>query len=308
VGKIKIGVGFSISRAGIPDAREICAFAERVEALGIDSIWPSDHIVSRQPSLDVHCLMALIAARTERVKMGPSVLSLPARDPVQVAKIYATLDHLSGGRRRVILAVGLGTDPRDCTVSGVPAEGRGARMRESVEVLRKLWSSPNVTHRGRFYSFEDVTIEPRPVGGPLDVWIGGNSDLALKRVARYGDGWLPSFITPAEFADGMRKLAAECAETGRTIAPDEAGVLILTHVSASPAAARAVAERLLKRAPIPPTSLAERSAIGDVAECVDRVQAYVDAGCTKFVLFPIAPAGELLPQIDAIGERLLPVF
>jgi alkanesulfonate monooxygenase SsuD/methylene tetrahydromethanopterin reductase-like flavin-dependent oxidoreductase (luciferase family) len=236
------------------------------------------------------------------------VLSLPARDPVQVAKIYATLDHLSGGRRRVILAVGLGTDPRDCTVSGVPAEGRGARMRESVEVLRKLWSSPNVTHRGRFYSFEDVTIEPRPVGGPLDVWIGGNSDLALKRVARYGDGWLPSFITPAEFADGMRKLAAECAETGRTIAPDEAGVLILTHVSASPAAARAVAERLLKRAPIPPTSLAERSAIGDVAECVDRVQAYVDAGCTKFVLFPIAPAGELLPQIDAIGERLLPVF
>src|SRR4030095_6721887 len=121
VGKIKIGVGFSISRAGIPDAREIGLFAERVEALGIDSIWPSDHIVSRQPSLDVHCLMALIAARTERVKMGPSVLSLPARDPVQVAKIYATLDHLSGGRRRIILAIGLGTDPRDCTVSGVPA-------------------------------------------------------------------------------------------------------------------------------------------------------------------------------------------
>lgn len=308
MGKIKIGVGFSISRAGIPDAREIGLFAERVEALGIDSIWPSDHIVSRQPSLDVHCLMALIAARTERVKMGPSVLSLPARDPVQVAKIYATLDHLSGGRRRVILAVGLGTDPRDCTVSGVPAEGRGARMRESVEVLRKLWSGPGVSHHGRFYSFADVTIEPRPVGGPLDVWIGGNSDLALKRVARYGDGWLPSFITPEEFADGMRKLAAYCGETGREIAPDEAGVLILTHVSDSPAAAQAVAERLFRRAGVPPTAFADRSAIGSVDECIERVQRYVDAGCTKFVLFPIAPAGELLPQLDLIGERIVPRF
>jgi probable F420-dependent oxidoreductase len=308
VGKIKIGVGFSVSRAGLPDGREIRAFADRVEARGIDSIWPSDHIVSRQPSLDVHCLMALIAARTERVKMGPSVLSLPARDPVQVAKIYASLDHLSGGRRRVILAVGLGTDPRDCTVSGVPAEDRGARMREGVEVLRKLWSGPDVTHRGRFYSFENVSIEPRPVGGPLDVWIGGNSDLALKRVARYGDGWLPSFITPAEFSAGMVKLAGYCAETGRKVEADEAGVLILTHVSDSAAGAREVAERLLRRAPIPQESFAERSAIGTVEECIDRVQRYVDAGCTKFVLFPLAGAGDLLPQVDRIGERILPRF
>jgi probable F420-dependent oxidoreductase len=308
VGKIKIGVGFSVSRAGLPDAREICAFAERVEALGIDSIWPSDHIVSRQPSLDVHCLMALIAARTERVKMGPSVLSLPARDPVQVAKIYASLDHLSGGRRRVILAVGLGADPRDCTACGVPADDRGARMREGVDVLRKLWSGPDVTHRGRFYSFENVSIEPRPVGGPLDVWIGGNSDLALKRVARYGDGWLPSFITPAEFSAGTAKLAGYCSETGRAIESDEAGVLILTHVSESAADARVVAERLLRRAPIPQEAFAERSAIGSLEECIDRVQQYVDAGCTKFVLFPIAGAGELLPQIDLIGERILPRF
>ena len=308
MGKVKIGVGFSISRAGIPGPDEICAFAERVEELGLDSIWPSDHVVTRQPSLDVACLMALFAARTKRIKMGPSVLSLPARDPIHVAKTYASLDHLSGGRRRIIMAVGLGGDARECTVSGIPENERGARMREGVEVMRKLWAAPDVTHQGRFYRFENVTIEPRPVGGPLDVWIGGQSDLALKRVARYGDGWLPSFITAREFAAGMAKLTAYGAELGRTIEPGEAGVLLFTHVSRDAEGAREVARRFLKRAPIPQEALDERSAIGTVDEVVARLRAFVDAGCTKFVLFPMAPAGELIPQIELVGTEILPHF
>lgn len=305
---MKIGVGFSIGRAGIPGPEEICAFAERVEELGLDSIWPSDHVVTRQPSLDVACLMALFAARTKRIKMGPSVLSLPARDPIHVAKTYASLDHLSGGRRRIIMAVGLGGDARECTVSGIPESERGARMREGVEVMRKLWSGPNVTHHGRFFRFENVTIEPRPVGGPLDVWIGGQSDLALKRVARYGDGWMPSFITAREFAAGMTKLTTYGAELGRCIEPGEAGVLLLTHVSRDAEGAREVARKLLARAPIPQEALDERSAIGTAAEVVARLRAFVDAGCSKFILFPVAPAGELIPQIELFGTEILPRF
>jgi probable F420-dependent oxidoreductase len=308
VGKVKIGVGFSVSRAGIPGPDEICAFAERVEELGIDSIWPSDHIVSRQPSLDVACLMALFAARTRKIKMGPSVLSLPARDPIQVAKTFATLDHLSGGRRRVIMAVGLGGDTRDCTVSGIPENERGARMREGVEVMRKLWSGPDVTHEGRFYRFANVTIEPRPVGGPLDVWIGGQSDLALKRVARYGDGWMPSFVTADEFAAGMVKLDGYARGHGRTIEPGEAGVLLLTHVSRDAGGAREVARKFLARAPIPQEALDQRSAIGTADEVVARLERYVAAGCSKFILFPLAPAGELIPQIELFGREILPCF
>jgi len=308
VGKVKIGVGFSVSRAGIPGPDEICAFAERVEELGLDSIWPSDHVVSRQPSLDVACLMALFAARTKRIKMGPSVLSLPARDPIQVAKTYASLDHLSGGRRRVIMAVGLGGDARESTVSGIPENERGARMREGVEVMRKLWSGPDVTHQGRFYRFENVTIEPRPVGGPLDVWIGGQSDLALKRVARYGDGWMPSFVTAREFAAGMEKLSAYGAELGRTIEPGEAGVLLLTHVSRDAEGAREVARKFLERAPIPQEALDERTAIGTADEVIARLRGYVAAGCTKFILFPVAAAGELIPQIELFGREVQPAF
>ncbi len=305
---IKIGIGFSMTRTNMASADQICAFADRVEDLGIDSIWPSDHTVSRQPSIDVHCLMALFAGRTKRVKMGPSVLSMPARDPIHMAKTYASLDHLTGGRRRIICAVGLGGDPRECDVVGIPRNERGARMREGVEVMRKLWAGPDVTHDGRFCKFENVSIEPRPVGGPLDVWIGGNSDLALKRVARYGDGWMPSFITPGEFGEGMKKLAGFTVDTGRKVDADEAGVLILAHVSADAGAARKVADRFLKRAPIPPEAFRERSAIGTVTEVRERVQSYIDAGCDKFVLFPVAGGDELLEQTDAIGKQIIPHF
>jgi probable F420-dependent oxidoreductase len=308
MGSVKIGVGFSIVRAGIASGEEICAFAERVEDVGLDSIWPSDHIVSRQPSLDVACLMALFAARTKRIKMGPSVLVLPPRDPVQVAKTFATLDHLSGGRRRVIMAVGLGGDPRDSLVSGIPIAERAGRMREGVEVMRRLWAEPKVSYAGRYYRFENVTIEPRPVGGPLDVWIGGNSEAAMRRVARWGDGWMPSFITPDEFAAGLEKITAFAAESGRTFDPDEAGVLALTHVDRDGRRAREVAERFFERSPFPPEALAERCIFGEPAEAIARLERYVAAGCRKFILFPIAAAGELLPQIDLYGQAVVPAL
>lgn len=88
MGGIKIGVGFGLWRLGMPSPETICSYAERAEDLDIDSIWLSDHVVSRQPDLDIACVMAMFAARTKRIKMGPSVLTLPARDPVQVAKTY----------------------------------------------------------------------------------------------------------------------------------------------------------------------------------------------------------------------------
>src|SRR5262249_26955386 len=120
---VRIGIGFGLWRLGMPSPQTICAYAERAEDLGIDSIWLSDHIVSRQPHLEIACVMALFAARTKRIKMGPSVLTLPARDPVQVARTYATLDYLSGGCGRVIMAVGLGSDPRASPARGGPTGG-----------------------------------------------------------------------------------------------------------------------------------------------------------------------------------------
>jgi alkanesulfonate monooxygenase SsuD/methylene tetrahydromethanopterin reductase-like flavin-dependent oxidoreductase (luciferase family) len=106
----------------------------------------------------------------------------------------------------------------------------------------------------------------------------------------------------------MGKLVAYGAETGRAIEPGEAGVLILTHVGAGADEARAVSERLLARSPIPQRAFAERSAIGDAGECVAAIERYAAAGCTKFVLFPMAPGDELLTQVERIGTQILPRF
>ena len=306
---IKIGIGFGLWRLGMPSPDTICSYAERAEDVGIDSIWLSDQVVSQQiPDLDITCTMAMFAARTKKIKMGPSVLTLPARNPVQVAKTYATLDYLTGSCGRVIMAVGLGSDPRDCLVCGINPDERAKRMEEGVQVLRKLWAGPNVTHEGTFYKFSNVTIEPRPAKGALDIWIGGNSDLAIKRTARYGDGWFPSFVTPHDFQSGIAKLMDYGRQYGREMNPREAGVLILTHISDNKAKAQEITQQFLKGFALPAESLLARCAIGSATECIEKVQAYIDAGCSKFVLWPIVPPDELVPQIERYGREIIPHF
>jgi len=305
---IKIGIGFGGGRTGLPVPETICAYAERAEDLGIDSIWLSDRVTSRQPQLDIACVMALFAARTKRIKMGPSVLTLPARDPVHVARTYATLDYLTGSCGRVIMAVGLGTDPRDCLACGIAQSERAGRMEEGVAVLRKLWAGPHVTHHGKFYHFDDVTVEPRPGNGKLDVWIGGRTDVALRRVARYGDGWFPSFITAEEFKVGMAQLVTYGAQRERVIDRREAGVVILTYASPDRERTRAVADLVAANFPLLPEAMAARCAIGTPEECAEKISAYVAAGCTKFVLFPLAPPDELITQIELYGRQIIPRF
>jgi alkanesulfonate monooxygenase SsuD/methylene tetrahydromethanopterin reductase-like flavin-dependent oxidoreductase (luciferase family) len=305
---VKIGIGFGLWRLGMPSPTTICNYAERAEAVGIDSIWLSDHIVSRIPDLDITCIMSMFAARTKKIKMGPSVLTLPARDPVQVAKTYATLDYLTGSCNRVIMAVGLGSDPRDSIACGINPDERAKRMEEGVQVLRKLWAGPNVTHEGKFYKFSNVTIEPRPAKGSLDVWIGGNSDLAIKRTARYGDGWFPSFVTPQDFQSGLAKLMEYGRQYGREMNPREAGVLIFTHISDNKARAQEITQQFFKGFALPAESMPARCAIGSAQDCIEKIRSYVDAGCSKFVLWPIVPPEELVAQIETYGRQVVPSF
>ncbi|MGH7933900.1 MAG: LLM class flavin-dependent oxidoreductase [Candidatus Binataceae bacterium] len=303
---VKIGIGFGLWRYGLPEPELLCSYAENAEAAGLDSLWLSDHIVTRNPTLDITCLFAMIAGRTRRLKMGPSVLTLPARNPVQVAKTYATLDYISGGR--MIMAVGSGSDVRDLEASGIPPQERGKRLDEGITILRRLWTESNVTHHGQFYNFENVTIEPKPRKGPLDIWIGGKSDAILKRVVRLGDGWFPALTSPDEFKRDMAKLMAFGEQQGRTINPRESGVLLLTHVSRDAHATARTIAPYISGVPMSPEQIMERSVVGTPRECVEKIQRFVEAGCVKFVLRPACPPGEVLSQIDMYGKEILPHF
>ena len=303
---VKIGIGFGLWRQGLPDPETICKYAELSEAVGLDSLWLSDHIVTRNPTLDINCLFAMIAGRTRRLKMGPSVLTLPARHPVHVAKTYATLDYISGGR--MILAVGSGSDVRDLEASGIRPQERGRRLDEGIGILRRLWTESHVTHHGEFYHFDDVTIEPKPHKGSLDIWIGGKSDAILKRVVRLGDGWFPALTSPQEFKHDMDKLIGFGLEYGRAVNPREAGVLLLTHVNEDREAAWKEVAPMLRGLPMPPEEVAARCVVGPAEECVEKLQEFVEAGCVKFVLRPACPPAEVMSQIEMYGSKILPAF
>lgn len=298
-------------------------FVEACEALGWDSLWLSDRLVSGRAAraaaearpdggraalalppgpTDLEPVVALAAAvgRTSTLKFGTSVLALPLRNPVVLAKELATIDFLSSGR--LFPAAGLGgDDEREYEAAGVRKQERGLRTDEAIGLLRRLWSGDHVTHHGRFFHVSDVTITPRPAS-PLPIWIGGRSPQAWRRVARLGDGWLASSVTPAEVADGIAAIKAELPTHGREIEPDHYGVMISTYLATSGDAAR-------DRVPLgagrlrPDVPVESYTAFGPPDVVQERLQAYLAAGASKLVLRLACDEDEALDQL----ERLAPI-
>ena len=196
------------------------------DEFGYDSIWLSDRVVGERFSPEPLIALSMVAAYSDKLKFGTSVLQLPIRNPVVLAKELATLDYLSNGR--FLPAIGLGQeDPREYEACGVSKADRGRRTDEAMTVMRRLWSEDSVTHEGEFYTLHDVTVEPKPVQEPsIPVWIGGRSPAAQRRVARTGDGWLVSSATPDEVREGVELIFSTAPEHGRSIDDDHIGALV----------------------------------------------------------------------------------
>src|SRR5438876_788952 len=224
--KYRIGIMPGQWPAG-PDGRDLFwRVIETCERTEIDSIWFSDRLSSPIPVLEPIIAMAAVAARTQRPKFGPSVLVAPFRAPVLAARQLAMLDYLSGGR--ALPAVGIGVEQeREFRAAGVPFKERGRRTDEAIRIMRRCWAEDEVTHEGEFWKLERVTVLPKPVQQPMPLWIGGNSEAAMRRAGRLGDGWIPSFITPEQFRAGVEKtcaFAAEARRDGPLRAPRSAGL------------------------------------------------------------------------------------
>jgi probable F420-dependent oxidoreductase len=207
--------------------------ARRLEELGYDSLWVSDHVVipwtiaSRYPynatgdfplSPDTDFLeplttLTLAAAVTSRARLGTSVLVLPHRHPVLTAKMLATLDHLAPGR--VILGAGVGWRREEIELFGVPHARRGAWTDEAIEVMRACWRDDRVSFTGEFFRFDELGCRPRPARGTIPIWIGGHTERALARVATLGDGWHAAFPTAEALRGGIVQLREACRKVDR---------------------------------------------------------------------------------------------
>jgi len=197
--------------------------AIRAEALGFADVWVSEHIIvprakfPRSPVFyDPVLTLTWIAAVTERVRLGTSVLVLPMRHPLPLAKELSTLQNLSGGR--LILGAGVGWLEEEFAALGVPFRERGRRMDEGIAMMRAVWSQDPVTFKSRYIPavIEGMTMTPMPIS-PIPLWLGGSSDAALQRTIRIADGWHGSGHTPAETAPIARRLREARPEPGFTI-------------------------------------------------------------------------------------------
>jgi probable F420-dependent oxidoreductase len=277
---VRVGVGWSpLHRAAVGTPRFFSAIAA-LEALGYDSIWLSD--TATGAGVSPLPVLAAVAARTERLKLGTSVLVVPPRAPALLAKELATIDLVSAGR--LLPAFGLGIDrPVELAALGIAREERVARLEEAVAVIDELWSGEPVTYRGRFTSLEQVTLSPRPTRTSPEIWLSGSSAPALRRVGRIAKGWLASRITPAEFAAAVAAIRAAAATAGRAIPDDHYGMIV-------PAArSDAEAERLrgLALYDRPGVDSADLIGVG-VAGIDSLLRRFRAAGATKFVLVPLA--------------------
>src|SRR5436190_971092 len=202
--------------SGRPETAPLLAMAERAEASGFDSVWIGDSLIAK-PRHEPLTLLAAVAARTKRVRLGTAVLLPALRNPVVLAQIVATLDRITEGR--VILGVGIAADApairKEFAAAGVPWDRRVGRYLETLEICRALWSRDGVTFSGKHFTLDNVTMEPKPhrPGGP-PIWIGGSGPTALRDAARY-DAWFPTGPGVDFFAEHFPRIQSAARAAGR---------------------------------------------------------------------------------------------
>lgn len=274
--KIRFGVGLGADTA--PD--ELADIIDRLETSGVDSLWFSELVYS--PAVDPVVGMAYALARTTRLKVGTSVAVLPGRHPVLVAKQLASLAALAP--KRVLPVFGLRSAvPAEREVFVVPDGERASVFDESLRVLRSALEDDSASYSGRFFTVSAAAVAPRPTP-PLDIWVGGSSPAAFRRVGKLADGWLGSFLTPTEAWKGREAIERAAAEAGRQIEPDHFGISLAVSDGELPAELAAAIRR--RRPDLDPGEL--------VAAGWDQLHrqldAYLDSGLTKFVIRPVGRA------------------
>jgi len=302
--------GIHLSASGpLATPERIAALAERAEALGFDSVWVSDHVAFPVGFQSVYpygppsaftqqtahyyeplVTLAWVAGRTRRVRLGTSVLVVPMRNPVYLAKQAATLDRLAGGR--LILGVGAGWQREEFEALGVTTFAqRGAVLDEWIRLMRRLWTEEVVEFSGAFYQVGPIIVNPKPAqpGGP-PILVGGNGPRALRRAAELGDGWHAIRLSVAEVAAGASRLRALAEAAGR-----EPGSLeVSLRVDAAHGEAAGGPEEWWIQ--------------GAAPAAAERVRQYRQAGCGMllFGLTPATSAEAMSATMEWLAGEVLP--
>jgi probable F420-dependent oxidoreductase len=293
---------------GMPAINELFANVRRAERLGFDSIWSGDHIIMHSPIMDVMTVLASFATITERVKLGTAVYLMPLRHPVAIAKQVASLDLLSNGR--FIFGIGVGGEiVREFEAVGVPVNERGRRTDEGLEILTRVLSQDNVTYEGSHYQLHHVTLAPRPRQQPHPpIWVGGRSEAAIRRTARFGSCWLGYLVSSSRLQDALRQVQDMAPTYGRDPAAIQGGMLLFTAIAKDYETARQMAiANLSRRYNQPFETLVDRYCIlGTPDQCLEKLHTFIKAGMSNLVFSFVCPAEQIPEQLEQCGQALLP--
>ena len=302
--KHSIAVGLGITEFPFSGAHAFWRWVDLCEQGGIDSLWQTDRLISREPILECMTMLAAVAGRTKRIKFGVNVVSLAMRDPVLLAKQCATIDVLSDGRLLPGFGIGSPRGP-EWTAMHLDTTTRGRRTDEALEIIHRLWTQDSVDFDGRHNKLTGASISPKPVQKELPIWIGGASEAAIRRTARYGTGWQGGPETPSQIAPIIAGIRAAAIQAGRKIDEDHYGAAFPFHFGHKddPGVTRAM-EAFRKRTG---QEAEDYFSIGTASEILDRIEAYVEAGAQKFILRPMARDDEgMMIQTRKIIEEVLP--
>jgi probable F420-dependent oxidoreductase len=294
--KIRIGVGLT-ALAPASDGERFGQFVDALETLGFDSLWLSERATAPSPEPMVG--LSFAAGRTKKLKFGTSVQVLPGRNPVILAKAWATLDLLSNGR--ALPAFGLGVaDPGEQQAFMVDRGERAAWFDEALPLIRRMWTEDVVDHEGARFKFEGLRVMPKPKQQPPDVWLGGAAPGELRRVGRLGDGWLPSFTDADGAAAGKAIVEEAAAKAGRAIDTEHFGALIIyTREPEVPDALARIVQ--LRRPELDPAAVIPAG----LDALRPHVERFIERGFSKFVLVPVGDPPSWEDELAALADATL---
>jgi probable F420-dependent oxidoreductase len=292
--KVRVGFGLGVQGLAHPDR-----FARLVDALdrnGFDSLWLSERVAGDAPDPVVG--LSFAAGRSARLKLGTSVQVLPGRNPPLLAKAWASLDQLSGGR--ALPAFGLGNPiAAEFQAFGVPREARAAIFDEALPLIRRCWVEDEVDHDGAHFHYSGLRVRPHPIQQPPDVWLGGRAPSELRRCGRLGDGWLASFSTPQDCVRGRGVIEAAASHAGRAIDAEHFGAMVVFAPDEIPGPVR---DRLA--AVRPDVDPRELVAVG-LPALRERLTGFVDVGFSKLVVVPLVEPDDWGAELEKLAAEVL---
>jgi probable F420-dependent oxidoreductase len=300
---VSIAIGLGLMDFPFKTGADYWRWVDLCEAGGVDSLWQTDRLVSKQPVLECMTTMAALAGRTHRLRFGMNVVSLALRDPVLLAKQCATIDVLSEGRLLPAFGIGSPLGP-EWTALDIDTKTRGKRTDESLEIIARLWREDSVDFAGKHYRLTGASISPKPVQPDLPMWIGGSSDAAIRRTAKYGTGWQGGGETLEDAGKVVAAIKKAVVEAGRSIDEDHYGAAFPFYFgSASDSRVTGAMAAYTKRTG---RDASTYFAIGDAQVIRERVAAYVAVGIEKFILRPVGNGDEVIAQTKRLIEEVLP--